>query len=104
MCAEGKGKTGHILAPEIIRAMTELFFVVENLAEVSVPSLRVMFCISTTLLWTQDWGITQDLLIDTLTKEGLSTWLEKGISNVALISVALGLDNVASKAFVDAKV
>ena len=81
---EGKGKTGHILAPEIIRAMTELFFVVENLAE--------------------DWGITQDLLIDTLTKEGLSTWLEKGISNVALISVALGLDNVASKAFVDAKI
>eukprot|EP00731_Ephydatia_muelleri_P019637 Em0012g462a len=80
---ERKERTGYIRAPEIVRAMTELFFVVENLAE--------------------DWGITRDVLLDMLTKEELSTWLEKGISNVALISLALGLDNVASNAFVDAK-
>ena len=36
VCAEGSGKTGHILAPEIIRAMSELFFVVESLAEVDL--------------------------------------------------------------------
>eukprot|EP00731_Ephydatia_muelleri_P019712 Em0012g537a len=80
---ERKERTGYIRVPEIVRAMTELFFVVENLAE--------------------DWGITRDVLLDMLTKEELSTWLEKGISNVALISLALGLDNVASNAFVDAK-
>ena len=36
ICAEEKVKT---YAPEIIRAMTELFFVVENLAEVCLPTL-----------------------------------------------------------------
>ena len=51
--AEGKGNTGHIYVPEIIRAMTELFFVVENLAEVRAPSLHVTlvcFVFLTTLL------------------------------------------------------
>ena len=43
-------------------------------------------------------------MIETLTKEGLGTWLEKGISNVAFLSLGLGLDNTASRAFIEAKV
>lgn len=35
---------------------------------------------------------------------GLHTWLEKGISNVAFVSIALGLDNSASNKFIEAKV
>ena len=52
----------------------------------------------------QEWGVSQDLMIETLTKEGLHTWLEKGIGNVAFISIALGLDNLASSKFIEAKV
>ena len=87
--------------PEIVRALTELFLLVENVAE--------------------DWGMAQDHLIDMLTTEGLNTWLEKvgmvelyhvickmhhipqGISNVALVSIALDLDNVSSQRFLEAK-
>ena len=43
-------------------------------------------------------------MIRTQTKEELHTWLEKGISNVAYLSIGLGVDNLASKAFIDAKV
>ena len=43
--------------PQIVRALTELFLLVENVAE--------------------DWGMAQDHLIDMLTTEGLNTWLEK---------------------------
>ena len=42
--------------------------------------------------------------METLSKEALHGWLEKGISNVAFISLALGLDNTASNAFIEAKV
>ena len=52
----------------------------------------------------QEWGISQELMVETLTREGLHTWLERGISNVAYLSIALGLENVASKAFIEAKV
>ena len=48
ICVERKERTGYIRAPEIVRAMTELFFVVENLAEVGIPSLygnSCLFCI-----------------------------------------------------------
>jgi len=48
---------GNTLIPEIIRALTELFLLVENIAE--------------------EWGVAQDHLIDMLTTEGLNTWLEK---------------------------
>ena len=64
--------------------LTELFLSVENLSK--------------------DWGVSQDLMIETLTREGLNTWLEKGIGNVAFTSIALGLDNTASRAFIEAKV
>ena len=65
--------------------------------------------------------MAQDHLIDMLTTEGLNTWLEKvgwygylhhvicnmcilqGISNVALVSIALQLDNTASQRFLEAK-
>ena len=48
--------------------------------------------------------MSQDLLVDMLTPEGLHTWLEKGISNVAYLSLGLGLENFASTAFTEAKV
>lgn len=47
--------------------------------------------------------MSQDLMVETLTREGLHTWLEKGISNVAFLSLGLGLDNLASRAFTEAK-
>ena len=43
-------------------------------------------------------------MVETLSKEALHGWLEKGISNVAYVSLALGLDNTASNAFIEAKV
>ena len=52
----------------------------------------------------QEWGLSQDLLIGTLTQEALHTWLEKGISNVAFLGIGLGIDNLASCAFLEAKV
>ena len=60
-------------------------------------------------MWTmcarlQEWGVSQTMVIETLTKEGLGTWLEKGISNVAYLSLGLGLVNAASRAFAEAKV
>ena len=48
--------------------------------------------------------MSQELMVETLSKEALHGWLEKGISNVAYISLALGLDNTASNAFIEAKV
>ena len=48
--------------------------------------------------------MSQDLLVEMLTREGLHTWLEKGISNVAYLSLGLGLDNFATNTFVEAKV
>ena len=44
------------------------------------------------------------MVIETITKESLGTWLEKGISNVAFLSLGLGLDNTVSTAFTEAKV
>ena len=44
------------------------------------------------------------MVIETLTKESLGTWLEKGISNVAFLSLGLGLDNAASTTFLEARV
>ena len=43
-------------------------------------------------------------MVETLSKEALHGWLEKGISNVAFISIALDLENTASNAFIEAKV
>ncbi len=43
-------------------------------------------------------------MLETLTKEGLNRWLEKGISNVAFVSLALGLDNTAASTFTEEKV
>lgn len=48
--------------------------------------------------------MSQAMVIETLTKEGLGTWLEKGINNVAFLSLGLGLENIASRAFIEAKV
>ena len=45
------------LKPEIIRALTELFLIVENLA--------------------QEWGVEQDLMVETISEECLMNWFEK---------------------------
>jgi len=76
--AEGKTKSQQLLAPEIVRALTELFLVVENQAEVCLDrafAMRSPHCLP---LLPQVWGVSQDMVIETLTKEGLHTWLEKG--------------------------
>lgn len=54
---EDDSQQGNTPVPQIARALTELFLLVENVAE--------------------DWGMAQDHLIDMLTTEGLNTWLEK---------------------------
>ena len=126
---ETKNKSQQLLAPEIVRALTELFLAVENQAEVRVFAYEYRciiyiyicsysdcivhsgVCVQHTpctqcvwLPWFQEWGVSQAMMIETLTKEGLGTWLEKGISNVAFLSLGLGLDNTASRAFIEAKV
>lgn len=108
--ADAEVKTKQMLAPEIVRVLTELFLTVEDLSEVRLSikliSLLWYLCVLFLGVWCvlQEWGISQDLMVETLTKEGLHTWLEKGISNVAYISIALGLDNLASNKFIEAKV
>ncbi len=82
--SDSRNKSQQSLSPDIVRVLTELFLCVENLSK--------------------DWGISQELMVETLTKEGLNRWLEKGISNVAFVSLALGLDNLASKTFIEEKV
>ncbi|CAI8006132.1 Zinc finger ZZ-type and EF-hand domain-containing protein 1 [Geodia barretti] len=80
---ENKNKSQQTIAPLILRSLTELFLNVENLAE--------------------RWGVSQTMVVETLTKESLETWLEKGISNVAFLSLGMGLENTASTAFAEAK-
>ncbi len=82
--SEFRFKSQQNLSPDILRMLTELFLCVENLSE--------------------EWGSSQDLMLGTLTKEGLNKWLEKGISNVAYVSLALGIENLASKTFIQEKV
>ncbi len=43
-------------------------------------------------------------MIRTTTNEELHKWLEKGISNVAFLSLGLGFDNKAAAGFIQAKV
>ena len=52
-----KGEKSFNLKPEILRALTELFLVVENTAI--------------------DWRMEQDLLVETITEDSLSKLLEK---------------------------
>lgn len=107
---EAKNKSQQLLAPEIVRALTELFLAVENKAEVHVhywtycTSCIIQVFVTVWFPWLQEWGVSQTMMIETLTREGLGTWLEKGISNVAFLSLGLGLDNTASRAFIEAKV
>ena len=81
-----ESKTNMLLSitPEILRLMTELFLCVENLS--------------------QEWGLSEELMMGTLTSEDLYRWLQRGISNVAHVSIALGLDNFLAKTFIEEKV
>lgn len=57
LCSLDKGEKNFHLKPEILRALTELFLVVENTA--------------------LDWRMEQDLLVETITEDSLSKLLEK---------------------------
>lgn len=72
------------LAPDVLRLLTELFLCVENLS--------------------QEWGQSEELMMGTLSSQELHRWLEKGVSNVAYLSIALGLDNLAAKTFMEERV
>ncbi len=43
-------------------------------------------------------------MMGTLSSQELHRWLEKGVSNVAYVSIALGLDNLAAKTFIEERV
>lgn len=48
--------------------------------------------------------MSQNMVVETLTKETLGRMLEKGICNVAYVSLGLDLHNTISSAFSEAKV
>ena len=102
LSAENKTKSQQTIAPLILRSLTELFLNVENLAEVYTSPFPETDCLLSVIL--QRWGVSQTMVVETLTKESLETWLEKGISNVAFLSLGMGLENTASTAFAEAKV
>jgi len=68
----------------VLRLLTELFLSVENLSK--------------------EWGQSEELMMGTLSSQELHRWLECGVSNVAYVSLALGLDNLASRSFVEERV
>ena len=43
-------------------------------------------------------------MMGTLSSQELHRWLERGVSNVAYVSLALGLDNLVSRTFVEERV
>eukprot|EP00117_Sycon_ciliatum_P045074 scpid7052/ scgid32441/ Zinc finger ZZ-type and EF-hand domain-containing protein 1 len=67
------------LAPEITLALTELFFIVENLV--------------------MEWDIADEFIIAMATPEGLHDTLSKGICTVAFIGAAIDMPNKATNIF-----
>ena len=66
------------LVPPSVRALTELFLVVENLA--------------------QEWGIAQDLIVGLTTDEALRRCFSQAVWNVGAIGIAIGMPNKATEA------
>ncbi|XP_073246845.1 zinc finger ZZ-type and EF-hand domain-containing protein 1-like isoform X1 [Porites lutea] len=78
---EGSG-SAPTLVPPVLRGLTELFLVVENLA--------------------QDWGVAEDLVVGFTTIESLKRCFSQAVQRVGLIGLAIGQPNQASEALVKA--
>ncbi|XP_048575305.1 zinc finger ZZ-type and EF-hand domain-containing protein 1 isoform X2 [Nematostella vectensis] len=70
------------LVPPVLRGLTELFLVVENLA--------------------QDWGMAEDLVVGFTTNESLKRCFAHAVQKVGCIGIAIGLPNKASEALIQA--
>ncbi|EDO48016.1 predicted protein, partial [Nematostella vectensis] len=71
-----KESTAPTLVPPVLRGLTELFLVVENLA--------------------QDWGMAEDLVVGFTTNESLKRCFAHAVQKVGCIGIAIGLPNKAS--------
>ncbi|KAK3717323.1 hypothetical protein QZH41_011553, partial [Actinostola sp. cb2023] len=68
------------LVSPVLRGLTELFLVVENLA--------------------QDWGVAQDLVVGFTTSESLKRCFSQAVQKIGCIGIAIGLPNKASEALI----
>jgi hypothetical protein len=71
------------LKPEIVRGLTELFLIVENLA--------------------QEWGVEQDLMMETISEETILKWFGEGVCNIGYVSLSLGLTNTITETLIESK-
>lgn len=79
---EGGSGSAPTLVPPVLRGLTELFLVVENLA--------------------QDWGMAEDLVVGFTTIESLKRCFSQAVQKVGLIGLAIGQPNKASEALIKA--
>jgi len=79
---EGGSSSAPTLVPPVLRGLTELFLVVENLA--------------------QDWGMAEDLVVGFTTIESLKRCFSQAVHKVGLIGLAIGQPNKASEALIKA--
>lgn len=79
---EANSTSAPSLVSPVLRGLTELFLVVENLA--------------------QDWGMAEDLLVGFTTIESLKRCFSQAVQRVGLIGLAIGQPNKASEALIRA--
>ncbi|XP_078346247.1 zinc finger ZZ-type and EF-hand domain-containing protein 1-like isoform X2 [Oculina patagonica] len=79
---EGGSGSAPTLVPPVLRGLTELFLVVENLA--------------------QDWGMAEDLVVGFTTTESLKRCFSQAVQKIGLIGLAIGQPNKASEALIKA--
>ncbi|XP_027043421.1 zinc finger ZZ-type and EF-hand domain-containing protein 1-like isoform X1 [Pocillopora damicornis] len=77
----GSGSVPTLVSP-VLRGLTELFLMVENLA--------------------QDWGTAEDLVVGFTTNESLKRCFSQAVQKVGLIGLAIGQTNKASEALIKA--
>ncbi|XP_031567894.1 zinc finger ZZ-type and EF-hand domain-containing protein 1-like [Actinia tenebrosa] len=79
---EGSSGAAPTLVSPVLRGLTELFLVVENLA--------------------QDWGMAEDLVVGFTTNESLKRCFSQAVQKIGAIGIAIGLPNKASDALIQA--
>ncbi|XP_068674922.1 zinc finger ZZ-type and EF-hand domain-containing protein 1-like [Montipora foliosa] len=79
---EANSTSAPTLVSPVLRGLTELFLVVENLA--------------------QDWGMAEELLVGFTTIESLKRCFSQAVQRVGLIGLAIGQPNKASEALIKA--
>lgn len=79
---EGGSVSVPTLVSPVLRGLTELFLMVENLA--------------------QDWGMAEDLVVGFTTTESLKRCFSQAVQKVGLIGLAIGQPNRASEALIKA--